>query len=106
MNTSNVEPVVELLARNQPLFKALGDMARQEILIILACEERLTVGELARKTALSRPAISHHLRILKQAGLLRETREGVRRYYHPTFEQGIISTKLLIDEILKTKELL
>lgn len=100
------EDIVQMLAQNQPLFRALGDLVRQDIIILLACEERLSVGELARRTKLSRPAISHHLRILKQAGLLQETREGVRRYYHPTFHDAIESMEQLIHKVSKTKELL
>ncbi len=39
------------------------------------------VGELARELPVSRPAVSQHLRVLKDAGLVRERREGTRRYY-------------------------
>lgn len=40
------------------------------------------VGEIAERTHLSRPAISHHVRILKEAGLLRMRREGTKNYYY------------------------
>jgi DNA-binding transcriptional ArsR family regulator len=39
------------------------------------------VGELARQLPVSRPAVSQHLRVLKEAGLVRERREGTRRLY-------------------------
>lgn len=78
------------LACNQPLFCALGDMTRQEIIFLLAeSDANLSVGELALQTKLSRPAVSHHLRILKEAGLLEEEKRGVRRYYRPTFAQAV-----------------
>lgn len=105
-NKDCFEEIIALLAHNQPLYRALGDMARQEIIILLAEEERLTVGELAKKTRISRPAVSHHLRILKEAGLLREEREGVRRYYSPTFSDAIESMETLIHEVSKVKGLL
>lgn len=95
-----------LLARNQPLFFALGDMARQEIIILLGQYERLSVGELTSYTKLSRPAVSHHLKILKEVGLLRETRVGVRRYYQPTFHEAIDSIEQLVQQVSKIKELL
>ena len=74
--------------------------------MILAHEERLSVGELARRTRLSRPAVSHHLRILKEAGLLHETREGVRRYYSPSFGSAMHSIDLLREKLQEVKELL
>ncbi len=100
------EEAVTLLADNQPLFFALGDMARQHIIILLGQHERLSVGELTTYTHLSRPAVSHHLKILKKAGLLRETREGVRRYYQPTFYKAIEAVEHLVHRVSKIKELL
>lgn len=100
------EQTITLLAHNQPLFFALGDMARQEIIILLGQHERLSVGELTSYTKLSRPAVSHHLKILKEAGLLRETREGVRRHYQPAFRGAIESVEQLVQHVSKIKELL
>jgi DNA-binding transcriptional ArsR family regulator len=59
---------------------ALGDATRREIM------ERLRggpkpVGELAAELPVSRPAVSQHLRVLKEAGLVTERREGTRRIY-------------------------
>jgi DNA-binding transcriptional ArsR family regulator len=99
------EQVITLLMQNQPLFFALGDMARQEIVILLGRHERLSVGELAGYTELSRPAVSHHLKVLKGAGLLRETREGVRRYYQPVFHEAVENIEQLMRHIRKIKEL-
>lgn len=100
------EQAIALLAYNQPLFFALGDMARQEIIMLLGKYERLSVGELTSYTNLSRPAVSHHLKVLKDVGLLREAREGVRRYYRPTFRQAVEGVEQLVKCIGKTKELL
>ncbi|MED5617891.1 ArsR/SmtB family transcription factor [Ideonella sp. BN130291] len=60
--------------------QALADPTRQQILHCLS-QERLHVDELAARFPISRPAISKHLRQLKAAGLLVETREGRRSYY-------------------------
>lgn len=100
------QQTVTMLARNQPLYFALGDMARQELIILLGQYERLSVAELTSYTKLSRPAVSHHLKILKKAGLLRETREGVRRYYQPTFHEAIENMEQLTQQVSKIKELL
>jgi DNA-binding transcriptional ArsR family regulator len=56
-------------------FGALADVTRRRILARLARGDA-TVGELARPFPVSRPAISKHLRVLEQAGLVRRAREG------------------------------
>ena len=60
---------------------ALGDPTRREIFERLAVSPK-AVGELARKLPVSRPAVSQHLKVLKEAGLVREVAEGTRRIYH------------------------
>jgi DNA-binding transcriptional ArsR family regulator len=62
-------------------FQALGDATRRAILARLVDEGPLPVGELARVFPMSRPAISQHLRVLKDAHLVVDTAEGTRRLY-------------------------
>ena len=50
------------------VFIALGDEHRQRILLTFEKGERLTVGQIAEVSSLSRSAVSHHLKILRQAG--------------------------------------
>jgi DNA-binding transcriptional ArsR family regulator len=59
---------------------ALGDATRRAILARLL-EGPMAVGQLAREFPVSRPAISQHLRILKQANLVLDRPEGNRRFY-------------------------
>jgi DNA-binding transcriptional ArsR family regulator len=59
---------------------ALGDPTRQKILVLLSREE-LNVGELTDRFPLSRPAMSHQLKILADAGLLIQERRGRERVY-------------------------
>jgi DNA-binding transcriptional ArsR family regulator len=59
---------------------ALGDPTRQRIVLVLS-GETLNVGELSERFPLSRPAMSHHLKLLAQAGLLRQERRGRERVY-------------------------
>src|SRR3954452_7933367 len=61
-------------------FEALGDPNRREILRLLGAED-LAVGEIADAMPISRPAVSRHLRLLKDAGLVAERAEGTRRIY-------------------------
>jgi DNA-binding transcriptional ArsR family regulator len=59
---------------------ALSDPTRQKIVSVLS-SERLNVSELTRRFGLSQPAISHHLRILSNAGVLVQERQGRERLY-------------------------
>jgi DNA-binding transcriptional ArsR family regulator len=61
-------------------FEALGDPQRRAILSLLS-ERPRPVGELAAALPVTRPAVSHHLRLLKDAGLVEEERVGTRRIY-------------------------
>lgn len=61
-------------------FAALGDENRRTILRLLADGER-SVGELASSMPISRPAVSRHLRLLREAGLVKERAVGTRRLY-------------------------
>jgi len=59
---------------------ALGDRTRREIFVRLVDAPR-AVGELAGELPVSRPAVSQHLRVLKEAGLVIDRRDGNRRIY-------------------------
>ena len=61
-------------------FAALGDPTRREIFARIA-ERPRAVGELARELPVSRPAVSQHLKVLKDAGLVMDRAEGNRRIY-------------------------
>jgi DNA-binding transcriptional ArsR family regulator len=60
---------------------ALSDPMRQTILERIVAAPR-SVGEIARDLPISRPAVSQHLKVLKDAELVREERAGARRIYH------------------------
>ena len=62
------------------VFVALGDEHRQRILLTFEKGERLTVGQIAEVATLSRPAVSHHLKILREAGVLAAERAGREVY--------------------------
>jgi DNA-binding transcriptional ArsR family regulator len=61
-------------------FEALGDPQRRAILALLGDRPR-AVGELASLLPVTRPAVSHHLRLLKEAGLVSDEHLGTRRIY-------------------------
>jgi len=64
----------------EAVLKAIAEPRRREILR-LASGGELTAGEIAARFDVTRPAISQHLTILRNAGLLEERREGTRRLY-------------------------
>jgi len=66
--------------RTNAVFKALSDPTRREILRILASGEK-TAGELAEPFEVTKPSMSHHFGVLKEAGLIRSRREGQQIYY-------------------------
>jgi ArsR family transcriptional regulator, arsenate/arsenite/antimonite-responsive transcriptional repressor len=62
------------------LFKALNDPTRREILELLK-EQDLTAGEIADQFKMTKPSISHHLDLLRQANLVTSVKEGQFIYY-------------------------
>jgi DNA-binding transcriptional ArsR family regulator len=62
------------------VFVALGDEHRQRMLLTFEKGERLTVGQIAQVSTLSRPAVSHHLKILRAAGVLVAEKVGKEVY--------------------------
>jgi DNA-binding transcriptional ArsR family regulator len=68
-------------ARGADPFEALGDANRRQILRLLSEGDR-PVGELAAAMPISRPAVSRHLRLLKEAGMVAERPQGTQRIYH------------------------
>jgi len=62
------------------VFEAIAQPKRREILRLLADGER-SAGEVASRFAVTQPAISQHLTVLKKAGLISERRDGTRRLY-------------------------
>ena len=62
------------------VFEAIAQPKRREILRLLAAGE-LSAGDVASRFAVTQPAISQHLKVLREAGLISERRAGTRRMY-------------------------
>jgi len=63
------------------IFVALGDEHRQRILLTFEPGERLNVGQIAEVSTLARSTVSHHLKVLREAGVLISEREGKEIYF-------------------------
>jgi DNA-binding transcriptional ArsR family regulator len=93
MPTTEIKTLAEEFDSCRKVLVALGDENRQHLILemmkISDCSG-VRVGEITEKTALSRPAVSHHLQILKDAGILKRRREGTKNYYYFDADAGSI----------------
>jgi DNA-binding transcriptional ArsR family regulator len=67
------------------ILTAIGNDTRQKIILTLMNaqdQSGMRVEEIASKTFLSRPAVSHHLQILKHAGIIKMRKEGTKNFYY------------------------
>jgi DNA-binding transcriptional ArsR family regulator len=77
--------------------RALAEPRRRDILRLVRDAE-LAAGEIASHFEVSRPAISQHLKVLREAGLVDERREGTRRLYRANAE-GLAEVRQLLDDL-------
>jgi DNA-binding transcriptional ArsR family regulator len=78
-------------------FDALGDPNRRAIVELLGRGDR-SVRELADELPISRPAVSRHLRVLKDAGLVTDRAEGTRRLYR-LHDEGIDALRGYLEQV-------
>jgi DNA-binding transcriptional ArsR family regulator len=78
-------------------FEALGDPNRRAIVELLGSGGR-SVQELADALPISRPAVSRHLKLLKEAGLVREEPVGTRRIYR-LHDEGILAVRAYLERV-------
>jgi len=81
-----------------PVFNALGDKYRQDIVMLLAQDERLNVNQIAERMPLSRPAISHHLKVLLQAKLITLDRVSRENFYSLSLDCALADLRRLVEQ--------
>lgn len=81
--------------------KAIAEPRRRQILTLVRDEE-LSAGEIAARFDVTRPAISQHLAVLKEAGLVTERRSGTRRLYVARRE-GLEGLRAFLEEFWDTR---
>ena len=83
--TEQLDQLAQDFAAGAKILTAIGDETRQHLILEMMkmgnCNG-VRVGEITAKTNLSRPAVSHHLQIMKEAGLIRVRKEGTKNYYY------------------------
>ncbi len=98
MNESKIDPIVldeHTSAHVAELFRSFSDTSRVRLLSVLT-EQEVNVGTLANLVGISESAVSHHLRGLRQMGLVKARRNGKEVYYRvedehiiALFQQGV-----------------
>jgi DNA-binding transcriptional ArsR family regulator len=78
-------------------FEALGDPHRRDILRLLS-EGDKPVLQIAAALPISRPAVSRHLRLLKEAGLVAQQAQGTRRIYHLR-DEGLRAVQAYLEQV-------
>jgi len=97
-DTTQLEIVVHQQLREcSPIFLALADSVRQDIVMLLTKHEALNVAQIVERTPMSRSAISHHLKILKQAKLLTSSKVGTEIYYSLDIEDSVVLLKAFLE---------
>jgi DNA-binding transcriptional ArsR family regulator len=99
MNTDYTRKIPEPWRNISKVFTALGDEHRQRILLTFEKGERLNVGQLVSVSTLSRSAVSHHLKILREAGVLDSRKEGKEVYFWVNTQNLNESISVLLEYI-------
>lgn len=107
MQVQNIQQLAEEFRSCQGILSALGDSNRQHLILEMMqmgeCDG-VRVGAITQRTHLSRPAVSHHLGILRQAGLIKLRREGTKNYYY--FDADAEAMNKLLQMLCHAKEMM
>lgn len=101
-----IEKLAEDFENCRKVLIALGDENRQHLILEMMKMGKCAgarVGDITERTHLSRPAVSHHLQILKDAGILKVRKEATKNYYY--FDPNMKSFDGLIRMLQKAKDL-
>lgn len=90
---------LNILSQCIPIFTMLQDENRQQILMLLFDEKQMSVTEITERLPLSRPAVSHHLKLLLDSRLVEVKKNGKERIYSLNLENSIEQLKSLLSSI-------
>ncbi len=97
------QQITRQFTENAAVLQAIGDETRQHIILSMMqlpshAMGGARVGAITEKTHLSRPAVSHHIKILKDAGIVGKRSEGTKNYYFLTNENSKFDSLLQLFE--------
>lgn len=106
-HNEDIQKLAEEFESCQKILLALGDENRQHLMLEMMRMEHcggVRVGTITEKSHLSRPAVSHHIQILKDAGILKMRREGTMNYYY--FDADMKAINKLINMLEHAKNIM
>lgn len=99
---NNIHIIKKDFEQCRTILNAIGDENRQNIIIALLgtiATAGLRVGEITKLSHLSRPAVSHHLQILKRENIISMRSIGTMNFYYMNASSSVMKLKKLIDDI-------
>lgn len=97
----NTDEVRKVARDCSQIFLALGDHHRQDILILLETNGPMNVLEITDNMSLSRPTVSHHLKILRSAGLVSLERKSRENIYRAEWDEAHKKLLAFMTKVLK-----
>lgn len=94
------EETLAIFKRGMPIFAIFQDENRQKIIMLLCKYKELSVNQITDRLDLSRPAVSHHLKLMLDAGVITVNKIGKERFYHVALDD----TVQLLKELTKSLE--
>ncbi|WP_301102717.1 metalloregulator ArsR/SmtB family transcription factor [Propionivibrio sp.] len=101
MSKSYYRALPRIWAERSGVFTALGDEHRQRILLMFERNEELTVKDIVDASPLSRTAVTHHVRVLLEAGVLRAEKRGRSVFLRPCPKRVLEAMDAVHDYISK-----
>ena len=103
VDKSEIKRTLKIFNSCVPFFIAMSDEYRQQLIMDIAeaGKEGINVSNLSAKSKLSRPAISHHLKVLKESGLIRPKKAGTQIFYELCLSEKLKNVSTLIKSMEK-----
>ena len=102
---SKIEQIRDGFAKSRKLLVAIGDETRQNIVMVLMGHcEGMRVGEITQRTHLSRPAVSHHMKILLDCDLVNLDKQGTKNYYSLNIGEEFNNFFALVNHLAEFKK--
>ena len=98
---SKQSSVLNAFMDNFEVLNALADRNRQKIIYLLCgcLNEGMTVTDITNEMSITQPAVSHHLKILREAGLVSFKKNGLQSLYHLTWTEPLTTLEQVIHDL-------
>jgi DNA-binding transcriptional ArsR family regulator len=94
-----LDQTISFPADSQRLLDSIRDPVRMDIILLLGKASPMNVGDIASQFRISRPAISHHLKVLKDAGIVLSEKNGQEIYYRLDRAHLVAGLRMIADII-------